>query len=262
MNILLTGASGFIGQHLTLRLNRTGHKVHKISRRSGYDFNTLLSEDDWLPLLNDIDTVINCVGIIAETSRQTFNTLHTRAPIALFKACVTARVKRVIQLSALGADEHAVTPYQLSKKAADDALRSLPLHWFVLRPSLVYGKGGASSTLFKRLSACPVLPLIEGGHQQIQPVHIDDLTETILNCLSSKQSCITLNIVGAEPVTLRNWLQLMRSLAGKSPANIIPIPRNLGMLIAKPASLVLPLISTDNLRMLLQGNVAEVTPMV
>lgn len=257
MNILLTGASGFIGQHLLKALQTAGHHVKAVTRSNGFDFNQMTTIDAWLPHLKEVDIVINCVGIIVETGNQTFTTLHYQAPVALFHAGKEANVMKVIQISALGADEQAFTPYQLSKKAADDVLRSLPLKWFVLRPSLVYGKGGKSMEMFQRLASLPVLPLINGGKQRIQPVHINDLTDAILHCLTSSKSNLTLDIVGAHSILLKEWLQLMRSAEGKSPALIISIPYKLSLTIANFGKHIIPLMHPDNLRMLKKGNYAD-----
>lgn len=262
MNILLTGASGFIGQHITKTLQAAGHQIKEVTRGNGYNFNQMTTKEAWLPLLKDIDVVINCVGIIAETRNQKFKTLHYQAPTALFYACAETDIKRVIQISALGADEHAFTPYQKSKKEADDVLRSLPLNCFVLRPSLVYGRGGKSMEMFQSLASLPVLPLIDGGEQMIQPVHISDLTDTILNCLTSSETNTTLDVVGAHAISFKEWLQLMRIAKGKSRAFIIPIPFKISLFIAKFAKFIVPLMSPDNLRMLQKGNVADVKPLV
>jgi uncharacterized protein YbjT (DUF2867 family) len=261
MNILLTGASGFIGMHISKALNSSGHKVKEVTRGNGYDFNKMTTKESWLPLLQDIDIVINCVGIISETYNQKFKTLHYQAPRALFYACTEVGTQRVIQISALGADEQAFTPYQISKKNADDVLRSLSLNWFVLRPSLVYGRGGKSMKVFQRLACLPVLPLIDGGKQMIQPVHISDLTDTVLNCLTSAETNITLDIVGAHAVSFKEWLQLMRIEKGKSRAFIISIPFKISMIIARLSQFIIPLISPDNLRMLQKGNIANAKPL-
>ncbi len=68
---------------------------------------------DWLALLQNIEVVIKCVGIIAESKGQSFQILHVQVPIALFKAAEQAGVKKIIQISALGADETAQSAYHL-----------------------------------------------------------------------------------------------------------------------------------------------------
>lgn len=261
MNILLTGASGFIGGHIRQALEAAGHGVIPVARRYGMDFSRMLTEQDWLPHLQGVDAVINSVGIIAETRGQTFDALHHRAPAALFRACVTAGVKRVIQVSALGADDQAFTPYQLSKKAADDVLRSLPLAWFVLRPSLVYGEGGKSSTLFRWMANLPLIPLVGDGGQRIQPVHVSDVVATVLQCLQTDSAQRTLDVVGAYPLTFVEWLQIMRHQQGKAPAPTLPVPLPLVMAGAYLGRFIVPMLHPDNLRMLQRGNTADVQPL-
>lgn len=261
MKILLTGASGFIGGYILQALEQAGHTVIPVSRHHGFDFRQMLMPEDWLIRLQGVDAVINSVGIIAETRGQTFEALHHRAPAALFRACVMAGVPRVVQISALGADEQAFTPYQLSKKAADDVLRELPLEWFVLRPSLVYGKGGKSSALFRFMARLPVIPLVGDGKQRIQPVHVSDVVATVLQCLQAASARRTLDVVGAYSLTFVEWLQTMRLEAGEKPAPTLPIPFSLIMATAHVGRFLVPMLHPDNLRMLQRGNTADVQPL-
>lgn len=261
MKILLTGGHGFVGSHVASALRQAGHTVIIASRSGGADFNSLLSPQDWLPLLEGVEAAINCVGIIAEARGQTFETLHTRAPVALFEACVQAGVSRVIQVSALGADDEAFTPYQRSKKAADDALRALPLDWFILRPSLVYGEGGSSTALFKTLASLPVIPLVGNGQQQVQPVHIDDLVAVVMKCLEVDQAGMTIDVVGPTAMDFSEWLQRLRMKAGRSRTITLPTPFTLMTTIARVARFVMPMLHPDNLRMLQRGSTSDVQKM-
>ena len=156
--IMLTGANGFVGNILTRSLLAAGQAVKPVSRREGIDFAGMLTPAQWRDHLAGIDAVINCVGIIGETGRQRFDHVHHLAPKALFQACAEVGVRRVVQISALGADERARTHYHLSKRAADESLMRLDLDWFVLRPSLIYGPGGQSTRLFMKLARLPWLP--------------------------------------------------------------------------------------------------------
>jgi uncharacterized protein YbjT (DUF2867 family) len=261
MNILLTGASGFIGRNLTQALTAAGHRVKPASRSQGIDFCRMLIPLDWLPQLEGIDAVINSVGIIAESGSQRFGPLHTLAPVALFRACTMAGVRRVIQISALGADATAFSDYHLSKRAADDGLRSLDLDWFVLRPSLIYGRGGSSADLFLRLATLPLLPVIGDGQQALQPVHINDVVATVLCSLASSETRQTLDIVGTETITFAEWLQTMRQAQGLPRARLFHIPFPLAMAVAHVGHHFNPLLQPQNLRMLQVGYAAKFEPL-
>ncbi len=261
MRVLLTGASGFIGGHLAAALASTGHHVVPLSRRHGVDIARLSTPAAWRPLLQGIDAAVNAAGIIGETRSQRFETLHTRAPVALFQACAEAGVHRVVQISALGADERAFSAYHRSKRAADEALRGLPLQWFVLRPSLVQGPGGTSARLFALLARLPLVPVIGDGQQRIQPVHVDDVVETVLRCLTSEPARLTLDVVGPEVFTFAGWLQRLRAAQGLAPARLLHVPYGAALALAGLGGALSPMLRAENLRMLQAGNCADAWPL-
>ncbi|MDH5544451.1 MAG: NAD(P)H-binding protein [Gammaproteobacteria bacterium] len=257
MNILLTGSSGFIGQHLTRKLTAAGHHVVGVSRRDGVDFNNMLRPADWHPNLDGIDAVINAVGIIAEKKGQSFLNLHHLAPVALFQACEQKGIRRVIQISALGADDSAFSAYHLSKKAADEALITSSLDWFILRPSLVYGPGGASTAMFEAMASLPLIPVVARGRQMIQPVHIDDLLEVVQLCLSSNPTQQIIDVVGPEAISFLQWLQALRNKKGKHKTISLSAALWLAMAGAHLLKGLIPMLHPDNLRMLQKGNTAS-----
>lgn len=249
-NVLLVGASGFLGSNIHRVLEAAGHSVRALSRRHGVDVGALTRPADWSPHLAGIDAVINSVGIIGETRRQRFATLHARAPMALFDACVEAGVCRVIQVSALGADDTAFSAFHRSKRQADHHLRGLDVDWFVLRPSLVYGRGGASAGMFMRLARLPWLPVVGDGCQTVQPVHVSDVVATVLQCLRVTGARRTLDVVGPETLTFADWLQRMRLAQGLRPARLLRMPRALVMGLVHVASPFISLMQPVNVRML------------
>ncbi len=277
MRILITGASGFIGSHLARALSEKGHHIVACVRCTEYaeqrwpeisvimsDFSTDHSISDWIPRLQGIDAVINAVGIIRETRTQTFDALHSHAPIALFRACESAGVKRVIQISALGADEHAFSHYHTSKLAADRHLRKCALDWAVIMPSIVYGPGAKSMALFKAISALPFIPLIDSGDQPVQPIHIDDLSQAIVELVESPSPLReNIEMVGPAPITMIELYSTLRRWLGLGHARFISIPYQLALYGARWAGLLgqTP-ITEDAVRMLRNGNTGNVEPIV
>ncbi|MFD2264633.1 NAD(P)H-binding protein [Lacibacterium aquatile] len=274
MRILLLGATGFIGRHIASRLLRQGHEVvagvrdtASARRRfpdiavSRIDLERLTAPEQWLPLLDGIDGVVNCAGILQSGRDGSADAIHAAAPKALFDACARRGIRKIVQISAVSADDAAGTEYARTKKAADDYLRSLDLDWTVLRPSLVYAQGsfGGTSTL-RGLAGLPfVMPLIGEGDQRFQPIHADDLAETVARSLTDPNlSHVTLDPVGPETLTLKDMLVLLRAWLDLPPARFLKLPMPLVAGIAKLGDIVGrgPMRSTA-LEQMTYGNVSD-----
>lgn len=126
MRVLLTGANGFIGSHLTALLLESGHEVRaavrdpdKFMRRFpraeavAADLNLMTDAEHWRPFLSGVDAVINCAGILQSRHGQSATAIHTDAPVALFEAAVAANIRKVVQLSAVSSA--ASTEYAQTK---------------------------------------------------------------------------------------------------------------------------------------------------
>lgn len=266
MRILICGASGFLGQALEKHLRSTGHHVVRGMRRPQhpgdlrFDFATT-DIDAWVEQLADIDAVINCVGIFTESDGKRFIDLHQRGPCALFSACVTAGVRRVVQISAFGAAD-GKAPYFSSKQAADEFLMQMPIAWQIIRPSLIYGANGYSAGFFRQLASLPVLPLPVGGGQVLQTIHIDDLCAAVARLIDPATpagQCV--DLLGPAPTTLKQMLLELRRAMGFAPAFCLSIPACLMCLAAHllgrlPGSLLTP----DSWQMLQAGSPAATPP--
>lgn len=196
MHILLTGSTGFIGRTVAAALTRAGHAVHGgVSPRRAVlapqqvpmDFARDTTPDAWLPRLAGIDAVVNAVGVLRDSSARPIDAVHQHTPVALFNACAQAGVRRVVHISALGI-EGSTTRYASTKRAADVHLQALAaqgaLNPAILRPSVVFGKGGDSSALFMNLARLPVAlfpgPMLTA---RVQPVSVHDLAAAIVALL-------------------------------------------------------------------------------
>ncbi|WP_426209479.1 SDR family oxidoreductase [Massilia sp. TWP1-3-3] len=276
MRILLTGASGFIGKHVQATLLAQGHHVLCAMRsppkganaRLTYihaDFTQDTDKSLWLARLRDVDVVINAVGIFREQGRQSFAALHTDTPCALFAACAESdSVQLVIQLSALGADNNADTPYHLSKKAADDYLARLPLRAFIVQPSLVYGRSGANARIFKTLASMPFSVRFGKSAQLVQPIHVDDVADAVASLVRQPLpvgpdggTARRVALVGPRALPFSDYLALLRAGMGLGRLRVLRLPGALARLIAR---LRIGMLDPDALRMLERGNSADPAP--
>jgi uncharacterized protein YbjT (DUF2867 family) len=283
MRILLTGASGFIGQHLLHALLAEGHEVVCAVRKPKQssdprlsfihaDFTNDTDKSVWLARLSGIDAVINTVGIFRESGAQTFDKLHVQTPRALFAACAESHeVHMVVQLSALGADEQADTAYHLSKKAADDYLASLPVRAAIIQPSLVYGSDGASARVFKALASMPFAVRFGDAPQLVQPIHVDDVVAAIVSLLrrrlyvdqegAAPRSTQRIALVGPDALPFTDYLAALRTAMGMGRLRVLRLPGGVARLLAR-AGRWLPgaLLDPEALRMLDRGNTDDPGP--
>jgi uncharacterized protein YbjT (DUF2867 family) len=273
MKILLTGASGFIGRHLARTLRQRGHLVvcglHRSVPAAGnapcdelqsVDFVTDVEPAAWQERLRGVEVVINAVGLIRERGLETFDALHVRAPIALFTAAASAGCRRVLQISALGADDNAGSRFHRSKKTADDFLATLPVDWVVVRPSLVYGPGGQSARLFTMLATMPWIPVPGGSGFEVQPIHLDDVIEAIVVLVEAPASQRrVIPLVGPHAIRFDDFLAQIRQALGMSPARFIRIPRAAMRIAAGLAACMSgSVLDRETLAMLFRGNAADV----
>lgn len=224
----------------------------------GVNFNRDTSPEAWRSRLAGVEAVINCAGVLHGGRGQDIEAIHATAPIALFDACAAAGICRVVQVSAISADDEAGTEYSATKKRADDHLRTLPLDWIVLRPSLVYGEGSYGGTSALRgLAGLPgITPLVGDGSAAFRPIHIDDLVETVARVVESDRFARQmLEPVGPEVVTLRGLIGKYRAWLGLAPVPTLTIPMPVMRVAARIADLAGggPL-GTASLRQLEVGN--------
>jgi len=257
MKILIIGATGFIGRAIYEQL-KSSHNEIVASTRDFIDFSTLQPSQELIKKLQGFDIIVNAVGIIAETKRQTFEQMHTLAPIAIFDASKEAGVKKIIHISALGS-ERGTTLYHTTKNRADEYLRASGLEYAILHPSVVYGDDGKSTALFQALATLPLTPIVGNGSQLLQPIRIEDLVATVEKCISSEQKNIELNLVGTEPVTYKELLEIFRAWLGLNPTKSVSVPTIGTDIIGK--ILNEPTVNHDNIVMLNEGNSASVKPL-
>jgi uncharacterized protein YbjT (DUF2867 family) len=280
MRVLIVGAGGFIGRNIAVEAVRAGHEIVACGRDPAQlrlMFPALTAErcdlardtlDDWRRRLQGIDAVINAAGVFQGDGDNSLETVHFIGPRTLFEVCAELRIPKVIQISALGADDKATTRFHLSKRKADNYFMSLAethqlIGWTVVRPSIVIGRGGQSTTLFAALGALPRPPRLAEGRWQLQPLHVSDLAYGVCLLLEREDPAPReLDFAGPRAMTtdqlthtLRRWLLL-------PPAGVLTVPEwFLRGASAFGGHFLFGALSKQSLDMLARGNTACVKPL-
>jgi uncharacterized protein YbjT (DUF2867 family) len=250
MRVLVTGAYGLIGSACLARLHRDGHDlvaagrvIGTARRRFPYaqwiaaDFARLTRAQDWLPLIAGIDAVVNCVGVLQDGPRDDTRAVHVDATIALFDACAQAGVRRVVHISAIGADAAGPTAFARTKAAADAHLATLDLDWTILRPAMVLAPAAyGGSALLRGLAGFPLVTPLSQGDGLIQVVSANDVAETVAHCLMPDAPAkLTWELAHPQAHRLDEIVAALRGWLGFSPVLAITVPPALAAPVARIA---------------------------
>ncbi|GGD87542.1 MULTISPECIES: complex I NDUFA9 subunit family protein [Caballeronia] len=263
-NVALIGGSGFIGSHLVNALVDLGKNVRIATRRrSNAAHLTLLPVDvletdvhDPVKLaafVAEADAVINLVGVLhgrrGDPYGPEFARAHVELPRKIAAACEAKGVRRLIHMSAIGADAEGPSMYLRSKGDGEKLIRESGLDWTIFRSSVVFGPEDNLLNQFAFLQRIfPVIPLA-CADAQFQPVFVGDVAKAIVNVLDlDAANRMTYELAGPGVYTLAELVRFAGATIGRR-ARIIKLPDSLGRLQAMTLEMAPgePLMSRDNL---------------
>jgi uncharacterized protein YbjT (DUF2867 family) len=277
MNVCVLGGSGFVGTELVTRLVHAGHWVRVPTRNLGRVERLRVLETAELRVANvhepqilsqlfaGCDAVVNLIGILNSSGRATFEAVHVQLAARVLAAARAAGVRRLLHMSALGADPHGPSRYLRSKGAAEALLRAGPhadgTHPAVtiLRPSVIFGPDDSLTNRFAHLLrlSSGVLPLARAG-ARFAPVSVFDVAEAFVRALQRPATAgRTYELCGPQVLTLEEIVRLTARVAGL-PCHLLALPDALarvegvvlGLLPGKPFSL-------DNFRSLTRDSLCR-----
>lgn len=202
--ITVFGGSGFVGRYIVRILAKRGFRVRVATRRPHLagDLKVMgvvgqiqlvqanLRDDASVArAVHGADAVVNLVGVLSQSGRQTFSSLHADGARTVAEAAKAAGVARLIHVSAIGADAGSESLYARSKAEGEAAAAKAFKGATILRPSIIFG---AEDQFFNRFAAMarfvPALPLIGGGATKFQPVFVGDVAEAAANALADPKT--------------------------------------------------------------------------
>lgn len=224
--VTVFGGSGFIGRYIVRRLAAQGYRVRVAIRRpdEGLFLKTmgavgqieLMQANLRVPAsvaraVAGAEAVVNCVGILQPSGPQTFQAVQAFGAEVVAKLSADAGVKRLVHISAIGADAASASQYARTKAAGEAAVRQHFPQAVILRPSVVFGPEDDFFNRFAAMAAfSPALPLVDGGHTRFQPVYVDDVAEAAVKALFLPDAAgKTFELGGPRIYSFREILELL-----------------------------------------------------
>ena len=189
----------------------------------------LTAEADWLPLIDDVDAVLNCVGILRQRGRETYARVHRDAPEALAHAC-KRRGRRLVHVSALGLDEPARSRFLTSKLEGEQAIRRAGGDWILARPSLLDGIGGFGAGWLRGIARLPLFVAPADAQGRIAALDVGELGEALARLALGSRAELRLDdsrvfeLGGTESWRFRDYIFALRRTYTDAPAFCVPIP--------------------------------------
>ncbi len=229
--ILITGASGFIGQRLTSALLAEGADLRCLLRRPAplpdgakAAIGDLLEPDTLPAAMEGIDTAYYLVHSMAG-GRAGFEARDHTASVNFTKAATSAGVRRVIYLGGLGDTNGELSEHLRSRLEVGEILRSGSFTTTFLRAAVIFGAGGASYEMIHALvKHLPIMITPRWVSTRCQPIAVGDVINYLTGCLHEERTAGgTFDIGGPEILTYREMMERFAAIEGRG-LFIIPVP--------------------------------------
>ncbi|MEK6898932.1 MAG: NAD-dependent epimerase/dehydratase family protein [Nanoarchaeota archaeon] len=246
--ILITGASGFIGNALVNYLLSKGFFVRALVRKNRLQEqkNLEILEGDLknynslLESTKNVDIVVHLAAM--KSDEKDSYEVNVNGAKNLVQACKDNKVKLIINISTASTKIKVKGTYAKTKALADEIIMKSSISAITLRPSVVYGdlKNGVFGSLVKYASL-PLTPIFGDGKCSFRPIYLEDLLKTIEIAIKNKKLYgKTYDIGGPDQVSLNLLIkEIAKNLNSKDKVRIAHIPKSVGFAIAKLLSLLL-----------------------
>lgn len=238
--VTVFGGSGFIGRYVVNALARTGCRIRVAVRRPDLAGHlqplggvgqihavqaNLRFEGSIRRAVEGADGVVNLVGILQQSGKQTFRALQGAGAGLVARAAREAGARAFVHMSALGASRVSNSAYARTKAEGEDLVRRAFPGAVVLRPSIVFGP---EDEFFNRFAAMarisPFLPLVGGGRTRFQPVFAGDVAQAVVAGLDGRaRPGVIYELGGPRTYTFRELLELVERYTERD-RRFLPLP--------------------------------------
>tara|TARA_R110002050_G_scaffold82286_5_gene176274 strand:+ start:54767 stop:55747 length:981 start_codon:yes stop_codon:yes gene_type:complete len=273
--VTVFGGSGFVGRHVVRALARRGYRIRVAVRRPDLAGHlqplggvgqivavqaNLRNRDSVNRAVRGADHVVNCVGILFESGRNTFDSVQDFGARAVAEAARAAGAG-LTHISAIGAGVESGSVYARSKGRAETSISKIMPDAVILRPSIIFGPEDDFFNKFAEMARFfPALPLIGGGETKFQPIYVGDVAEAVARSVDGTLAGgVTYELGGPRVMSFRECLEEILEITHRKRL-LLPLPWSVASMIGKIASLVpfiAPPLTGDQVVLLRSDNVVS-----
>lgn len=271
--VTIFGGSGFVGTQLVQILAHQGYRIRVAVRRpdlAGH-LRPLGAVGQVVPMqanlrdpqsvrhaIEGADVVVNLVGILFESGKQKFETIQDKGARLIAETALGAGVKRLVHMSAIGADLNSPSAYAASKARGEAGVLDAFPDAQIMRPSLIFGADDGFFNLFGNLARLsPILPLV-GEKTRFQPVYVGDVADAFAAAVNGAGTPGTIYEFGGPDIeTMRVLMERLLREVGRDRLLMV-LPSGLARLQASLMQLLpKPMLTVDQVIQLQRDNVVS-----
>lgn len=233
-HIIITGANGFIGEHLVRYFFENGWHVKAFVRKIPneivrdveyveYDLEKSLDESTF----DAVDYLVHCAFLKFDQNKYA-DGINLTGTKKIVDVCRKKNIK-LLFLSSFSAHKDAESHYGKTKLACEklfDVTKDV-----VLKPGLVIGKKGLASELIKTINKSTLIPLIGGGSQPVQTIYVEDLC-LIIEQAFERDTVGLYHVAETKAITMKMFYQEVAKQLNRK-IRFIPFPLSLLFFICK-----------------------------
>lgn len=241
MKVFVTGANGFIGQHLVNYLSNKNYEIYAMIRKGslpGFELNKNVNM-----VYGDILDVYSMEKYIPEESivvnlavnpydPKLSHLVNVGGTSKLISVLEGKKINKLIHFSSQATKIKNKGVYSITKGESDELVKKSKLNWIILKPSLVYSDGekGLFNKIKGLVNMLPFVPVFGDGKVKVAPVHVLDLCKYVELVIEDKKDKYSVYDIGcSKPVTYDYFYSaILKYLDRKNP--LLHIPSGIGVM--------------------------------
>lgn len=228
--ICVIGGAGFVGSSIVTKLDDCGYQVTVLTRHRERAKHLILlphvkvktcdihDDEAFKEALFGHDAVINLVGILHESKKNTFDAAHHLLPKRIADHCQVLGIDRLVHISALRASQDAPSKYLQSKANGEQALESHEgkMNMTIYQPSVIFGRDDGFINLFAKLVKYLPVIILAKPNAKFQPIWVEDVADIVVNNLENTQTYDRVyELAGPKVYRMQALVEMVMKLLGK-----------------------------------------------